>query len=420
MEAVEHRTVSIYDLIPHERNYNKHPQEQIERVKASLRRFSQVDDAIVKALPDGKYKIVAHECVTTSALQLLEAGECPHLERWNVTIVPDHWTELDIEGYMAASNETARLSNPDQELLAELLQEQQDAGFDLASLGTDEETLRQMLEALGDEGGKTLRDEDEDDLLGEVETRTKVGDIWQLGRHKVGVFNCMDRETMQTFLGERVVQAVISDPPYGMRLDASFSYSTDNAKKGIKASKGYKDVIGDDKDFDASFLFYRFPHAKEMFLFGADYYVDTLPDCGKSGSWMVWDKKNEATRNVLGLADFELIWTMQRHKRRVYSVLWHGALGTESEDTKRRVHPTQKPVRLLESIIGEYIKLDMLIVDPFLGSGSTLVACENLGHTCYGVEVSPEYASVTLARWEQHTGQTATLLERIKAEETHA
>src|SRR2546430_4572905 len=105
MGIVEHKTVSIYDLIPHERNYKKHPQEQIERVKASLRRFSQVDDAIVKILPNNKYKIVAHECVTTAALQLLDAGECLHLAKWNITIVPQDWTELDIEGYMIASNE---------------------------------------------------------------------------------------------------------------------------------------------------------------------------------------------------------------------------------------------------------------------------------------------------------------------------
>lgn len=148
---VEHRTVSIHDLIPHERNYNKHDQDQLDKLKASLRRFGQVDDAIVKALPDGTYKIVAHEGVTTAALQLLEQNECAHLEQWNITIVPQDWTELDVLGYMAASNETARLSNPDEAMLAELLQEQADAGYDLASLGTDDEALRQMLEALGNE-----------------------------------------------------------------------------------------------------------------------------------------------------------------------------------------------------------------------------------------------------------------------------
>lgn len=147
---VEHRTVSIYDLIPHERNYNQHPQEQIESLKGSLRRFSQVDDIVVKTLADNKYKIVAHEGVSIAILQLLEAGECSHLEQCNITIVPEHWTEVDVRGYMMASNETARLSVVDDTALAELLQEQVNAGHDLLALGSDEETLRQMLTDLGD------------------------------------------------------------------------------------------------------------------------------------------------------------------------------------------------------------------------------------------------------------------------------
>src|SRR5947209_4667248 len=149
MEAVQHKTVSIYDLTPSPENYNKHPQEQLEELKASLRRYSQVEDIVVKALPDGKYQIVAHEGVTTAALQLLESGECQHLEQCSVAIVPNSWNDLDVKGYMVTSNSTPLKSEPDNELLVQLLEEQRNAGFDLASLGTDEESLRQMLESLG-------------------------------------------------------------------------------------------------------------------------------------------------------------------------------------------------------------------------------------------------------------------------------
>jgi len=210
------------------------------------------------------------------------------------------------------------------------------------------------------------------------------------------------------------VDAIVSDPPYGMRLDARYTFSKGSESMSIKASKGYDNVIGDDKDFDASFLFTTFPQAKEIFLFGADYYVDSLPNYGKSGSWMVWDKKNEALRNVFGLADFELIWSMKKHKRRVYAILWNGALGTESEDTKQRVHPTQKPQKLLLPLIEEYIKPDSLVIDPFLGSGATLIACERLNRTCYGFELDPKYCDVIITRWESHTGQTAQLIERVE------
>lgn len=170
VSQVEHKTVSIYNLIPNERNYNRHPQEQVDRLKGSLRRFGQVDDIVVKALPDNKYKIVAHEGVSIAILQLLQAGECPHLEQCNITIVPEHWTEVDVRAYMVASNETARHSTVDETALAELLQEQVNAGHDLMALGSDEETLRQMLASLGDTYLGADGSEDEEDGPGGAPT----------------------------------------------------------------------------------------------------------------------------------------------------------------------------------------------------------------------------------------------------------
>lgn len=147
-DPVQHLTVSIHDLVPHEDNYNQHPQDQLEGLKDSLRTFGQVEDTVVKRLAaDGKYKIVAHEGVTTAALQLLQAGECPHLAQWNITVVPDSWDAIKIKGYLLASNLHAQRSIPDDAKLANLLQEQLDAGQRLEAIGSDEETLRQLLEA---------------------------------------------------------------------------------------------------------------------------------------------------------------------------------------------------------------------------------------------------------------------------------
>lgn len=195
---VEHKTVSIYDLVPHERNYNRHPQEHVEILKGSLRRFSQVDDIVVKVLPGDTYKIIAHEGVSIAVLQLLQAGECPHLEQCNITVVPEHWTEVDVRGYMMASNETARHSTVDETALAKLLQEQVNAGYDLLSLGSGEETLRQMLAALNEE----YQGEDEDQkksgqseheagsllsllnvTVAEPVHTVAPGDAWFLGQH---------------------------------------------------------------------------------------------------------------------------------------------------------------------------------------------------------------------------------------------
>lgn len=409
----ENRMVPVASLYPHAQNYKQHPPEQIRKITASLTRFGQVRSIVVQACENGSYTIVAGHGVVEAATQL-------KMLELRADVFASWVPETEIKGYLVADNLLGVDAVDDERVLAELLQEQSDAGFDLASMGSDDETLRQMLESLGDVYlGDGERDEAEDELPKEVETRAKLGDIWQCGVHRLLVGDCSNEVAMQSLLQGEKVQAVVSDPPYGMKLDTSFSYSKGNVEMSIKPTKGYAKVTGDDKDFDASLFLKMFPHLKEMFLFGADYYVNTLPNYGKDGSWMVWDKKNEALRNVLGLADFELIWSMQRHKRRVYAILWNGALGTESEDTKRRVHPTQKPIRLLQPMMEEYIKPDMLVADPFLGSGATLIACENLGYRCVGVEIEPQYADVIIARFEAHTGKTATLLQRA-SEVSHA
>lgn len=402
-------TVIPVDLIDaHKDNYNQHPEEQISQLAASHAEFGQYRSVVVVARPGGRYVQVAGH-------GYLQAAKGEGLTQVRADVLPEDTPSETIKAIMIADNEHAKNSSADDELLAQLLQEQANAGFDLASLGTDEEALRQMLEALGDGylgGGDG--EEDADEIPEEVETRCKLGDVWQLGKHRIACADSTNMDVLNKLLQGKDVDAIVSDPPYGMKLDARYTFSKGSEAMSIKASKGYSNVIGDDKNFDASFLFTAFPSAKEVFLFGADYYVDSLPNYGKSGSWMVWDKKNEALRNVLGLADFELIWTMKKHKRRVYAVLWNGALGTESEDTKRRVHPTQKPLKLLTPIIDEYIKPEMLVVDPFLGSGATLIACEQLGRTCYGCELDPKYCDVILTRWENHTGQTAQLIERVE------
>ncbi len=448
MDTVEHRTVSIYDLIPHERNYNKHPQEQIERVKASLRRFSQVDDAIVKALPDGRYKIVAHECVTTSALQLLEAGECLHLAQWNVTIVPDHWTELDVEGYMAASNETARLSNPDQEELATLLQEQKDAGYLLESLGSSDESLRQMLEALSDEyiGGSEERDEEEDELPEEVETRARIGDVWQLGRHRLYVGDCTDVEAVKRLMkGDKAI-AIITDPPYGeikaqwdkanlhfvsllgqfvkehatVVLFCSLPFGFDMHRKFLESGYCWRwdavwaKVLG---GFRISDYMPRVAHEHIFaYAFKGTAISDLIFngwDAGENGEPYFRTNANKIgdTRDVYSKRSLTYAEGQEDGKRWLRSVL-EGKEKTVMPHAERTVHPTQKPLEVITKLITLLSHADDLVYDPFLGSGTTLIACEDLGRRCVGCELEPKHADIILTRYEQHTGQTATLLQR--------
>jgi site-specific DNA-methyltransferase (adenine-specific) len=196
----------------------------------------------------------------------------------------------------------------------------------------------------------------------------------------------------------------VTDPPYGMNLDAAYGNSTGNASKGIKKSSGYSPVIGDDEPFDPRPIM-QLITCHEQFWFGADYYTDLIPDY-KSGSWLVWDKRVGLEEVEYSASSFELCWSKQKHRRDIIRVRWFGAFGTETQDTKKRVHPTQKPVEVIVWIIENHC--GQIIVDPFCGSGSTLIACEQTGRRGFGMEISPEYCAVILQRMSD-TGQSPEL-----------
>lgn len=140
MSEIEHRVIPVDLLDGHKRNYRQHPPQQIQQLKASLERFQQIRSIVVRRAGE-RYTILAGHGVVQAA------REC-QITEMHCDIVPDYWTDEDCTAYLVADNLHAANAVDDGSLLAELLQEQADAGYDLAALGTDDETLRQMLEAL--------------------------------------------------------------------------------------------------------------------------------------------------------------------------------------------------------------------------------------------------------------------------------
>lgn len=253
------------------------------------------------------------------------------------------------------------------------------------------------------------REEDETKLpsLYDTESFVKRGEIWQLGRHRL---MCGDSHNdIPILLENEKPELLLTDPPYGMNLDTDWS----DAKTGLqflqdkKVSGGHKydKVIGDNIDFNPQYLLDNFQYCKEFFLFGADYYSKHLPD--NSGSWFVWDKRVEPTLDDGYGSQFELIWSKNKHKREIARVKWFGIFGTEKQDIKKRVHPTQKPLELFQWFIKKFSVENNIILDPFLGSGSTLIACEQTNRICYGMEIDEHYCSVIIKRWELYTGLKA-------------
>jgi DNA modification methylase len=220
--------------------------------------------------------------------------------------------------------------------------------------------------------------------------------------HRLMVGDATKREDVEKLMDGKKADMVFTDPPYGMDLDVGLSNNVTWGKDGWSGkSKRYEKVVGDDKEW----IFDKANHfdCKEQFWWGADYYRRTLP---RGGGWFVWnktrnnDKQDQIKSNG---SQFELCWSKTPHKREVLNILWKGLMGTESQDIRLRVHPTQKPIQVCGWFISRFSEEGSIVIDLFGGSGSTLIACEQLDRICYMMEISPVYCDVIRKRYEQFT-----------------
>ena len=265
------------------------------------------------------------------------------------------------------------------------------------------------IEALGFEP-LPLRDLDEskEDEIPEppVEPVSNVGQIYKLGRHRLMCGDSTDKASVERLMDGAKADMVFTDPPYGMDLDTDYTKMGDGGKKHDK-------VISDNTQFNAKALLDMFKDCNEIFLWGADYYVETLGrNYPELGSWIIWDKYSDSERT--GLLDgrfgstFETCWSKTKHKREIARILVTTNYTARGDET--RIHPTQKPVALAQWFFNRWAKDKTNIVDLYLGSGSTLIACEQEGKTCFGMELDPKYVDVIIQRWENLTGLKAELI----------
>lgn len=269
------------------------------------------------------------------------------------------------------------------------------------------------VEDLLGEGNLETEEDDFDETKDEVESKVKFGEIWQLGEHRLMCGDSTKEDCVKALMGGQLADMIVSDPPYGMHLDTDFSSCKGSLKsigrKNRTRGNKYDRVLGDNDDFTYQLIttfFDNFPKCDEIFLFGADYFAEILPEKNE-GSWLVWDKRKESQADAIG-SEFELVWSKNKHKRRVLRHDWFGFLSSQNgADARNRVHPTQKPVTLITDIINQWGKEKNRIVDLYGGSGTTLIACEQLNRKCFMMELDPHYCDVIIARWEKLTGSKA-------------
>lgn len=210
----------------------------------------------------------------------------------------------------------------------------------------------------------------------------------------------------------------MTDPPYGINVVAVDKIGGDKpfgskgkvgygekGKNKILDCNEYAPIIGDDTTDTARACYdVALIKSKEQIIFGGNYFTDFLPP---SRCWVVWDKQNTGN-----FADAELAWTSFDKGVKLYHFLWNGLCreGSREVEGKTRVHPTQKPVGMLGDILKDFTKDNDTVLDMFGGSGSTLIACEQLGRKCFICELDEHYCDVIIQRWENFTGKKAVLL----------
>ena len=391
--------IKVDEIIPYADNAKLHPERQIEQIRSSILEFGFNDPIAIdenNVVIEGNGRLMAIKDLGFKEV------DCIRIEGL---------TEDQKRAYILVHNQLTMNTGFDIDILNRELEKIKDIDMTQFDFEIDID-FDLNIDLGGTVGEDNVPEPDEN-----AEPKAKFGDIYQLGRHRLMCGDSTKAEDIDRLMDGVKADMVLSDPPYGMNLDTDFSTIKGSMKslgrKNHTEGNKYEKVIGDNEDFKPELIttfFANFEYVKEMFLFGADYFAELLPDKNK-GSWLVWDKRKESQADAIG-SEFELIWSRNKHKRRMLRHDWFGFLSSENgADARNRVHPTQKPITLLVDILNQWGKDAKVIVDLYGGSGSTLIACEQLDRSCYMMELDPRYVDVIIDRWEKFTGQKAELIE---------
>lgn len=363
------KKVNLSEIKPYKNNPKTHSQEQINVIKNSILRNEYIQPICVDknneiVIGHGRYEAMK-EINPEAVIEVVDLSHLP----------PKKIKKLRI-----LDNRTHDMGEWDNTLLDKEIINLFD-GVNIEAISVDEIGFNSdyIEEVFNKQRGEEKEDvEDEVPEMPEC-LAIKEGDIIELGKHRLMCGDSTDREQVDRLMDGNKADMVFTDPPYGM-----------NAVKnsGVLKEKGYKDVIGDDTNETARKAFLLCKSIKNKIFWGANYYPDVLPS---SGCWIVWDKNNGQSDQ----ADAELAWTNFKGVVRKY---------TQASEKTNRVHPTQKPVSLIEWAFARWLKGNINILDLFLGSGSTLIACEKTSRICYGMELDRHYCSVIIERYCNYTG----------------
>jgi DNA modification methylase len=390
----------IERLIPYANNARTHTEADLAKIAASIAKWGWT----MPVLADEDGVLIAGHLRISAAVRL-GFDSVP-------VVIARGWSEEEKRAYRVADNELAARANWDDDLLHTELQELDFAGFDLDLIGFDPDRLAAILAGLGSSG---LTDPDS---VPEVPAQpvTRRGDLWQLGDHWVGCGDSTNPADVAQVLAGSQPQLMIADPPYGVGYEPSW-----RARRGLSTGKLARGKVLNDDRADWAEAYALFPGDVAYVWHGAlhgDVVAAGLAACGlQLRAQIVWVKQHF----TLSRGDYhwqhETCWYAVRQGKRsqwngdrTQTTVWEIPNNNPFGNREREEswgHGTQKPVECMRRPIANNTRPGQAIYDPFLGSGTSLIAAEMTGRVCHGLELNPGYVDVIVQRWQVFTGRAA-------------
>ena len=384
--------VPVSKLVPYVNNARTHSPEQVMKLRSSLREFGFINPIII----DRDYGIIAGH------------GRILAAKEEGITEVPcvfvDYLTEAQKKAYILADNRMAMDAGWDEELLRVEIEALQGEAFDVSLTGFDEMELADLFKDGSDSGAE----DDDYDLSAALEKAAFVerGDIWTVGRHRLMCGDATSAEDVAALMDDRKTNLILTDPPYGVSFKSSSGLTIQN--DSMKNEEFYNFLLSAFENMadhlekgGAAYVF----HADTEGLNFRRAFIDAgfhLAGC------CIWVKDSL----VLGRSDYQwqhepvLYGFMQNGKHPWYSDRKQTTIWNFAKPKRNANHPTSKPLDLLGYPIGNSTQENAIVIDTFGGSGSTLMACEQINRTCCTMELDEKYASVILRRYVDDTGDT--------------
>lgn len=382
----EMKLVDIEKLVPYVNNARTHSQDQINKLRSSIREFGFINPVII----DKDYGVIAgHGRITAAKKEGIKEVPC---------VFADHLNEAQKKAYILADNRMALDAGWDEELLRVEIESLEDYGFNVELTGFSPDELSSLFD-LGVEA-----EEDDFDVEEELKkpTFSKTGDIWTLGSHKVICGDSTQWETFEKLLNDTKVNLVCTDAPYFVDLkNKSGTIKNDNLNDEeayeflMKVFTNFKEAMAKDASI---YEFYATMKARVFY--------DAFEDAGfKVGAGLIWKKPRAPFMRTDWKFNMEPIifgwrkdgkhnWYGDQKQTAVFE--FDGIKDSEKEGCG---HPSSKPVPLIAYLIKQSTQTNGLVLDGFLGSASTLIACEELNRICYGIEIEPKFVDVAVKRY---------------------